>query len=159
MSSTFAVMNIIRLVLILGSLITPGLSSLAFAQTQDQLIAGAKKEGRLVLYASAAVQQLQMYFAAFNKRYSFITTEYYRTDKQKLLSRILLEYRSKQHLADLIHTSVIETHIAKTRGALSRHVPNEAASYPSQYKDPQGYWTSVYASGTLMGFIKESTIE
>lgn len=145
-------MKIIRSVLILGSLITPALSSLASAQTPDQLVAGAKKEGRLVLYASAAVQQLQMYFAAFNKRYPFIKTEYYRTDKQKLLSRILLEHRSKQHLADLVHTSVIETHIAKTRGALSRHVPNEAASYPSQYKDPEGYWTSVYASGTLLGF-------
>ena len=35
---------------------------------------------------------------------------------------------------------------------MSRHVPNEAASYASQYKDPEGYWTSVYASGTLLGF-------
>lgn len=32
-----------------------------FAQTQDQLIAGAKKEGKLVVYASATSQQLQMY--------------------------------------------------------------------------------------------------
>jgi ABC-type Fe3+ transport system substrate-binding protein len=93
-----------------------------------------------------------MYFAAFNKRYPFIKTEYYRTDKQRLLSRILLEHRSRQNLADLIHTSVIETHILKTRGALSRHVPAEAASYPSQFKDPEGYWTSVLLSGTLMGF-------
>ena len=106
----------------------------------------------MVIYASAAAQQLQMYFAAFNKRYPFIKTEYYRTDKQKLFSRVLLEHHAKQHLADLVHTSVIETHILKTRGALSRHVPNEAVSYPSQYKDPEGYWTSVYASGTLLGF-------
>jgi ABC-type Fe3+ transport system substrate-binding protein len=31
-------------------------------------------------------------------------------------------------------------------------VPAESASYPSQYKDPEGFWTSVYASGTLMGY-------
>jgi ABC-type Fe3+ transport system substrate-binding protein len=129
-----------------------GLAGFASAQSQEQLIAGARKEGRLVLYASAAVQQLQMYFAAFNKRYPFIKTEYYRTDKQKLLSRILLEHRSKQNLADLIHTSVIETHILKTRGALSRYAPAEAATFPSQFKDPEGYWTSVLLSGTLMGF-------
>jgi iron(III) transport system substrate-binding protein len=145
-------MNMIRIDLILGCLFLSTLSTLVSAQTHDQLVAGAKKEGRLVLYASAAVQQLQVYFAAFNKRYPFIKTEYYRTDKQKLLSRILLEHRSKQHLADLIHTSVIETHILKTRGALSRYVPAEAASYPSQFKDPEGYWTSVLLSGTLMGF-------
>ena len=125
---------------------------LADAQTQEQLIAGAKSEGKLVIYASAAVQQLQMYFTVFNKRYPFIKTEYFRTDKQKLVTRMLLEEQAKQRLADVVHTSVIETHILKKRGALSRYVPMESASYPSQYKDPQGFWTSVYASGTLMGF-------
>ena len=122
------------------------------AQTLDQLIAGAKNEGKLVIYASAAAQQLQMYMAAFNKRYPFIKTEYFRTDKQKLVTRVLLEEQAKQRLADVVHTSVIETHILKKRGALSRYVPMESASYPTQYKDPEGYWTSVYASGTLMGF-------
>jgi iron(III) transport system substrate-binding protein len=122
------------------------------AQTQGQLIAGAKKEGKLVVYASAAAQQLQMYFTAFNKKYPFIKTKFFRTGKQKLLSKVLLEQQAKQHFADVIHTSVIETNIMKKRGALSRHVPNEAASYPSQYKDPEGFWTSAYASGTLMGF-------
>ena len=105
-----------------------------------------------MIYASAAAQQLQMYLAAFGKRYPFIKTEYFRTDKQKLVTRVLLEEQAKQRLADVVHTSVIETHILKKRGALSRYVPMESASYPSQYKDPEGYWTSVYASGTLMGF-------
>jgi iron(III) transport system substrate-binding protein len=122
------------------------------AQSPDQLIAGAKSEGKLVIYASAAAPQLQMYLAAFGKRYPFLKTEYFRTDKQKLVTRVLLEEQAKQRLADVIHTSVIETHILKKRRALSRHVPLESASYPSQYKDPEGFWTSVYASGTLMGF-------
>jgi iron(III) transport system substrate-binding protein len=124
----------------------------SFAQTQEQLITGAKKEGKLVVYASATAPQLQMYFAAFNKKYPFIKTEFFRTGKQKLVTKILFEEQAKQHIADLIHTSVIETNILKKRGALSRHVPNEAGSYPSQYKDPEGFWTSAYASGTLMGF-------
>jgi iron(III) transport system substrate-binding protein len=123
-----------------------------FAQTQEQLIAGAKKEGKLVVYASATAQQLQMYFAAFNKKYPFIKTEFFRTGKQKLVSKILFEEQAKQRIADIVHTSVIETNILKKRGVLSRYVPNEAASYPSQYKDSEGFWTSVYASGTLMGF-------
>lgn len=128
------------------------LAASAQAQSQDQLIAGAKNEGKLVIYASAATQQLQMYLTAFNKRYPFIKAEYFRTDKQKLVTRVLLEEQAKQRIADVVHTSVIETHILKKRGALSRYVPMESASYPSQYKDPEGFWTSVYASGTLMGF-------
>ena len=122
------------------------------AQTHEQLIAGAKKEGKLVVYASATAQQLQMYFAAFNKKYPFIKTEFFRTGKQKLLSRVLFEEQAKQYTADVIHTSVIETNIMKKRGVLSKYVPGEAAAFPPQYKDPDGLWTSAYASGTLMGF-------
>jgi iron(III) transport system substrate-binding protein len=132
-------------------LLAAGVGNL-YGQSQDQLIAGARKEGKLVIYASAATQQLQMYLAGFNKRYPFLQTEYFRTDKQKLVTRVLLEEQAKQRIADVVHTSVIETHILKKRGALSRYVPAESASYPSQYKDPEGFWTSVYASGTLMGF-------
>ena len=128
------------------------LSGTAFAQTQDQLIAGAKKEGALVVYASATAPQLQMYFAAFNKKYPFIRSEFFRTGKQKLVSKILLEEQAKQRIADLIHTSVIETNIIKKRNGLSRYVPREASALPSEYKDPEGFWTSVYASGTLLGY-------
>jgi ABC-type Fe3+ transport system substrate-binding protein len=127
-------------------------ASMAGAQTQEQLIAGAKKEGKLVVYASATAPQLQMYFAAFNKRYPFIKTEYFRTGKQKLVSKILFEDQAKQRITDVVHTSVIEIDILKKRGALSRYVPMESASFPAQYKDPEGYWTSAYASGTLLGY-------
>jgi iron(III) transport system substrate-binding protein len=136
--------------LVVSSLISAAADG--FAQTQEHLIAGAKKEGKLVVYASATAPQLQMYFAAFNKKYPFIKTEFFRTGKQKLVSKILFEEQAKQHIADIVHTSVIEINILKKRGVLSRYVPNEAASYPSQYKDSEGFWTSVYASGTLMGF-------
>ena len=91
----------------------PGANPNGFAQTQEQLIAGAKKEGKLVVYASATAPQLQMYFAAFNKKYPFVKTEFFRTGKQKLVSKILFEEQAKQHLADIIHTSVIETNILK----------------------------------------------
>ena len=122
------------------------------AQTHEQLIAGAKKEGKLVIYASATAPQLQMYFAAFNKSYPFIKTEFFRTGKQKLVTVFFLEEQAKQRIADVIHTSVIETNILKKRGALSRYVPMEVGVLPGQYKDPEGFWTSAYASGTLLGF-------
>ena len=141
-------MKLLVSILLILSLAASG----AMAQTQEQLIAGAKKEGKLVVYASATAPQLQMYFTAFNKRYPFIKTEFFRTGKQKLVSKILFEEQAKQRLADIVHTSVIETSILKKRGALSRYVPMESASYPAQYKDPEGYWTSAYASGTLLGY-------
>lgn len=126
--------------------------SLTTAASQEELIAGAKQEGKLFIYASATAQQLERYIGPFQKRYPFIKVEFFRTGKQKLVSRILLEEQAKQRIADVIHTSVIETHILKKRGALSRYVPNEAGVLQAQYRDPEGFWTSAYASGTLMGF-------
>ena len=93
-------------------MIVLGISAGVLAQTQEQLIAGAKKEGALVVYASATAQQLQMYFAAFNKKYPFVKTEFFRTGKQKLVSKILLEEQAKQHIADVLHTSVIDHELA-----------------------------------------------
>src|ERR1051325_5772896 len=132
--------------------ILSGFCSAGYAQSQEQLIAGAKKEGELVVYASATAQQLQMYFAAFNKKYPFIRTEFFRTGKQKLVSKILLEEQSKQRIADVLHTSVIETNIVKKRSGLSRFVPAESRGFPAEYKDPEGFWTAAYASGTLLGY-------
>src|SRR5262245_21476675 len=122
-----------------------------FAQTQEQLIAGAKKEGKLVVYASATAPQLQMYFATFNKRYPFIKTEFFRTGKQKLVSKVLFEEQAKQHIADIIHTSVIETNILKKRGALSRHVPNANTTYPNQDNETEGYRPAAYDICTFSG--------
>jgi hypothetical protein len=112
-------------------------ATISNAQTQEQLIDGAKKEGKLVVYASATAPQLQMYFATFNKRYPFIKTEYFRTGKQKLVSKILFEQQAKQHIADIIHTSVIETNILKKRGALSKHVLSNPPRCPLNTRIPK----------------------
>src|SRR5262250_1692632 len=90
----------------------------AFAQTQEQLIAGAKKEGALVVYASATAQQLQMYFTAFNKKYPFIITKFSPTGNQKLVSKKWLKEKAKHTLAVLVHTSVTETKIIKKKNGL-----------------------------------------
>src|SRR5215510_6686309 len=111
-------------VLVLGFFLNGNTHS--FAQTQEQLIAGAKKEGKLVVYASATAPQLQMYFAVFNKRYPFIKTEFFRTGKQKLVSKILLEEQAKQHFAYVMHTSMIESNILNKRCAVPRQVPEDA---------------------------------
>ena len=141
-----------RTAIILALSLLLNVPSSALPQTHEQLIAGAKKEGKLVVYASATVPQLQMYFTAFNKKYPFIKTEFFRTGKQKLVSKILFEEQAKQRIADVIHTSVIETNILKKRGVLSKYVPLEGASLPAHYKDPEGFWTSAYVSGTLLGY-------
>ena len=119
-----------------------------FAQTQEQLIAGAKRKASWLSTLRQPRHSCRCTLPRSTKG-TLSSKLNFRTGKQKLVSKILFEEQAKQHIADVIHTSVIETNILKKRGALSRHVPNEAASYPSQYKDPEGYWTSAYASGTL----------
>ena len=88
----------------------PGANPNGFAQTQEQLIAGAKKEGKLVVYASATAPQLQMYFAAFNKKYPFVKTEFFRTGNRSSSAR----YYSKSRPSNTLQTSSIPASLRPT---------------------------------------------
>ena len=72
------------------------------AQSQSALIDGAKKEGKLVAYVSMLTENATALLAEFKKKYPFIDTSLYRANTQKLLPKIQLEARTRQHEADVI---------------------------------------------------------
>jgi len=134
--------------LLLSSVQTHG----AVALSQEELINEAKKEGRLAFYASGTAEQTTMFLDAFRAKYPFIKTEYYRTGKTALLNRVLIENQAKKVVADAIQSSVIELNLAKKGGALGKYIPNEGKDYPSNYKDPEGFWTTMFISSNLLAY-------
>lgn len=123
-----------------------------FALSQEELVGGAKKEGKLVFYASGTAEQTKMFLDAFQVKYPFVTTEYFRTGKTALLSRILLENQAKKYSADAIQSSVIELNIMKKSGALGKYLAIEAREYAATHKDPDGFWTTIFISSNLLGY-------
>jgi len=124
----------------------------AVALSQEELINEAKKEGRLVFYASGTTEQTTMFLDAFRSKYPFIKTEYFRTGKTALLNRVLKENQAKKIIADAIQSSVIELNLAKRGGALGKYIAHEAKDYPANYKDPEGFWTTIFISSNLLGY-------
>ena len=114
-------------------LLSSSSSHSALVLSQEELINEAKKEGRLVFYASGTTEQTTMFLDTFNQKdYPFIKTEYFRTGKTALLNRVLKENQAKKIIADAIQSSVIELNLAKRGGALGKYIAHEAKDYADQ---------------------------
>jgi len=110
--------------------------------TQEQLIAGAKREGKLVWYATLTSADARTFLSLFEQKYPFIKTTHYGANSERMLNRIFTEASAGQHLFDLVNVAPIN--ILKTRGFLTSYRSVEAHAYPAEFRDPQDFWVSFY---------------
>jgi iron(III) transport system substrate-binding protein len=134
--------------LILFLSITPRLS---FALTQEELIAGAKKEGEINYYASMDLQEANVLIGKFREKYPFINVKLTRADSERLLTRVLAEANGKKLGADAIQTVAFSMYTLKKQGILGHYLPAENRYYPTDFKD-DGYWTTVYYNPYVVGY-------
>jgi len=71
---------------------------------QQRLIEGAKKEGELLMYTSAPVDDVAVLTAAFEKKYG-IKVKVWRAGSEKVLQRTVTEGRANRFDADIIETN------------------------------------------------------
>ena len=132
--------------LLLVSSITRG-----HAASSESLIDAAKREGEVVYYASMNLSEANAIVAEFEKRYPFIKVKLQRTGSEKLLSRVLTEFRAKKIFADVIQTVEFSMHIFNRTGALARYLPQSNAAYPKEFKE-EGFWTTVYYNAYVTAY-------
>ena len=115
-----------RLSLILALLLT--MSSLAWAAEDHtrNLVEGAKKEGKLVVYTSMNQRDATLLLQEFKKRYPFIDGQIFRANSQKLLPRIETEARAKKHQADVFTASFPIWPELMRQGLVSRYQSPES---------------------------------
>ncbi len=118
----------------------------------QKLIEGAKKENTLVWYTSASIEDVKAIFTAFNKKYPFIKTDFYRAGSASLFNRILNEARVGKVLFDLIAIRGLETHQLVKAGFLQRYVSPESTVYPAGFKDAKGYWVDYFDAYNVIGY-------
>ena len=155
LKNTRGAMGIIHLALIAVAAVLG--CGTAFGQTAEdlpRLIEAAKKEGQLSMYSSASTGQCQLVLNRFKEKYPFMKTDYFRSGKVGILTRVLTEQRFKKYAADVMMTSAIQTHILKKNGVLEKYVPPESKFLPPDSRDPEGYWHGIYASETVLGYNK-----
>ena len=86
-------------------------------------IDAAKREGEVVYYASMNLAEANAIIGEFEKRYPFIKVRLQRTGSEKLLTRVLTEFRAKKTFADIIQTVEFSMHIFNRSGVLARYMP------------------------------------
>jgi ABC-type Fe3+ transport system substrate-binding protein len=112
----------------------------------QMILDGARKEGQVVLYSAAIVNQaLRPLAEAFMKTYPFMKMTFWRGDTEEIVAKLSAEARAKNLVADLVEgTGVGE--LAVNAGLTQPYYSPLAEAMPERYRDPRGQWTSTRIS-------------
>jgi iron(III) transport system substrate-binding protein len=141
---------------IIGALATGA----AFAQAPapyeatPQLVAAARKEGKVVWYSATDVAVAEKLARSFEAKYPGIKVQVERAGAERLFQRINQEYGSKIYTADVIETSDAVHFVQfKRNGWLQPAVPSEVAKFwPKEYKDADGQYAAYRAHLSVIAY-------
>jgi iron(III) transport system substrate-binding protein len=117
------------------------------AANREQLILdGARKEGRVVLYSAAIVNQAQRPLAqAFMKKYPFVKMSFWRGDTEEIIAKLSAEMRANNLVADLVEGTGVGELAIEAKLAQPYFTPLIEAM-PERYRDARNHWTSTRVS-------------
>jgi iron(III) transport system substrate-binding protein len=124
-----------------------------WSQSADtaKLIAGAKKEGELVLYGTTDLRQATLLNDKFHEKYPFIEVKLNRLTSDNLYPRIIAETRSGKFLSDVLQNTTLGMYFLKRGKFLDRYLSPEDHFYAKEFKD-QGYWTTSSINVHVIGY-------
>ena len=124
---------------------------IAPAAGQDaNLLAAAKREGRVVWYTVAG--ESQQLAQEFEKKYPFIKVEVVRSTVYPLLNRVLNEAAAGSYLFDVIRHATFTIGLLIQKGLVQVYDSAERAAFTAGWKDRQGYWTSTDDNYFVIGY-------
>jgi len=112
----------------------------------------AKPEGRVVFYTSWGPSDADYVIKGFEKKYPFLKVYPVRSSSEKTLNRLLIEQRANRFLGDVVAISGIQSGILKEKGALDRYESREAANFPTEWRDPDGFGVGLHQTIYVIGY-------
>ena len=109
--------------LLLAALLLP--QNLWAAQAVD--LNAARKEGKLTIYASISLDDINILARAFEKKYPWIKVTTYRAGKIALGQRMVTEARGGRHTFDVLLSSAFTTLEMKAQNLLAPYRSPESA--------------------------------
>src|ERR1043166_513278 len=143
--------RIFRLALACALSSTVGFPSIAKTQAPE-IAETAKKGGRLLLYTSLTLQEFDEVAAPFTKKYPFLKLESFRGNAIQLLQKISTEARAGRPQVDVAQFNGFEAWQLQNLGLLQSYKSPEARKFPDNYKDPDGFWTTLYTNYLVLGY-------
>ncbi len=126
----------------------------AVSSAQDAaMIEATKKEGKVVWYTSLALPSSTMIANLFMNRYKGIEVEVHRTGSQRVLQRVMQEVSAGIKNVDIIHTSDGGHFVLlRKKGLLTKYLPKGLESFPSGFKDKEGYYFGMRATLSVIAY-------
>jgi iron(III) transport system substrate-binding protein len=124
----------------------------AVTSNHENIIEGAKKEGKLVIYTSMTVDQAQKLNDAFKAKYPFIQPSMFRAVGERLLTKIMTEAQAGRYEFDVVQSAETQAYFLKKKNLLARYVAPETKNIQKPFFDPDGYWAAVYMMPNVIGY-------
>src|SRR6187455_896918 len=119
-----------------------------------ELIAAAKKEGKVVWYTSVDLPLSEKVGKAFEAKYPGIAVRVERSGAERVFQRIGQEAASNIRACDVVNSSDAAHMIVwKRDGWLAPYVPEDVARfYPPEHKDPDGTFASFRVTLSVIAY-------
>jgi iron(III) transport system substrate-binding protein len=119
-----------------------------------ELIAAARKEGKVAYYTSIDLPMAERIAKAFEAKFPGIAVRVERTGAERLFQRIGQEFASNIHAVDVVNSSDAAHFIVwKRQGVLAPHLPDDVAKhYAAENRDPDGLFASFRVMLSVIGY-------
>ena len=120
----------------------------------SELIAAAKKEGKVLYYTSIDLPMAEKIAKSFEAKYPGIAVRVERTGAERVFQRIGQEQASRIYSVDVVNSSDAAHFIVwKRDGILAPYVAEDVAKhYPPDHKDPDGLFASFRVMLSVIGY-------
>jgi len=125
-------------------------SSNSSAQSEADLIAGSKKEGKITFWSSMRIEDSRALGAGFEAKYPFIKVDIFRAGGEQIVNRALAEHLSGKTTYDVVNAFALK--VLQNKGILQAYAAPDAAHYPAGFKDTQNFWVSLYSGYNVIGY-------
>lgn len=112
-------------------------------QAQNDPIALARREGKVVVYGSQESEVFAVVRKIYEARYG-IPVEYFRAAANGVLDRVLTEVRAGKPRFDVVLTTRSEMLIMKTEGAFARYISPSYDAFPAASRDKDSVLSPSY---------------
>jgi len=110
------------------------------------IVEAAKKEGgEIEAYVTLRTDTAQMIWKLFEAKYPFLRVKQYKADSDKMLQRLLTEYRAKKYLVDVLNFGGgFHTEVLIEQGIAGPYLSPETKYFAAAFKEKNGLWTTLY---------------
>jgi ABC-type Fe3+ transport system substrate-binding protein len=115
-------------------------------EADPKLVEAARKEGgEILVYSTIRLDETKLFWDRLKSKYPFIAVNQYRAGTNRMVERVMAEYRAGKYLPDLLTVGddFLLT-VLTDAGIMGRYDSPQAKNFGPMFRDAQGRWTAFF---------------